>query len=172
MEGHGPRYRWWNSTMSTERSSGSASALLHRESAPMALSALVPAPRRESHPAVPERHEPLDVRLHAPNPDTVIVRVTGRLHLRNCAMLVIRARQQLHRAPHVILDLSPVTWMDVQVARELRALNARAVGCGTHLHIAAENERVVDVLRRIDVGETVVPGTADAVLARLAPRNG
>jgi anti-anti-sigma regulatory factor len=157
--------------MSTERSSGSGSALLHPESVPMDLSALVPAPRRESPPAVPERHEPLDVRLHAPTPDTVIVRVTGRLHLRNSAMLVIRARQQLHRAPHVILDLSSVTWMDVQVVGELRALHARAAGCGTHLHIAAENERVVEVLRRIDVGEPVVPGTADAVLARLAPRN-
>jgi anti-anti-sigma regulatory factor len=157
--------------MSIERSSGSGSALLHRESVPMDRSALVPAPRRESHPALPERHEPLDVRLHAPTPDTVIVRVTGRLHLRNSAMLVIRARQQLHRAPHVILDLSSVTWMDVQVVGELRALHTRAAGCGTHLHIAAENERVLDVLRRIDVGEPVVPGTADAVLARLAPRN-
>lgn len=139
----------------------------------MDLSALVPAPRRESDlPAVPDRDEPLDVRLHAPTPDTVIVRVIGALHPRSCAILVIRVRQQLHRAPHVILDLSSVTWMDLQVAGELRALHTRAVDCGTHLHIAAENERVVEGLRRIDLGERVVPGTADAVLACLAPRNG
>ncbi|GAA5116204.1 STAS domain-containing protein [Pseudonocardia adelaidensis] len=142
----------------------------------MDLSALVPAPRRESHPAVPDqaapdRDEPLDVRLHAPTPDTVIVRVAGALHLRSSAVLMIRVRQQLYRAPHVILDLTSVTWVDVRVAGELRALHARAAGCGTHLHIAAENERVVDALRRIGLREPVVPGTADAVLACLAPRN-
>ncbi|MHA6619115.1 STAS domain-containing protein [Pseudonocardia sp. DLS-67] len=158
--------------MSIERTSGSGSALLHRAAVPMDLSALVPTPRRESRPAVPDRDEPLDVRLHAPTPDTVIVRVIGPLHLRSSAMLVIRVRQQLHRAPHVILDLSSVTRMDVQVAGELRALYARAAGCGTHLHIAAEDERVVDVLRRIDPGEPVVSGTAAAVLACIAPRNG
>jgi anti-anti-sigma regulatory factor len=139
----------------------------------MDLSALVPTPRRESHPlAVPDREEPLDVRLHAPTPDTVIVRVIGPLHPRTCAMLTIRVRQQLHRAPHVILDLSSVTWMDLHVADDLRALLAKAVDCGTHLHIAAENERVVEGLRRIDLGERVVAGTADAVLACLALRNG
>ena len=139
----------------------------------MDLSALVPAPRRESHPpAVPDRGEPLDVRLHAPTPDTVIVRVIGPLHQRTRAVLAIRVRQQLHRAPHVILDLSSVTWMDLRVADDLRALHAKAVDCGTHLHIASENERVVEGLRRIDLGERVVAGTADAVLACIAPRNG
>jgi hypothetical protein len=54
----------------------------------------------------------------------------------------------------------------------LRALHAMAVDCGTHLHIAAENDRVIEGLRRIDLGERVVPCTADAVLACIAPRNG
>jgi anti-anti-sigma regulatory factor len=164
--------------MTTEWRPGTGSALLRRETVPADLSALVPTPRRESdHPAVsdragPDRDEPLDVRLHAPTPDTVIVRVTGPLHLRSCPMLAIRVRQQLHRAPHVILDLSSVTWLDLQVAGQLRALHRKAVECGTHLHIAAENEPVVEGLRRIDVGERVVLGTADAVLACLATRNG
>jgi len=159
--------------MSTEWSSGTGSALLPREPVPADVSALVPAPRRESGPpAVVVRAEPLDVRLHAPRPDIVIVRAIGPLHPRNCAMLAVRARQQLHRAPHVILDLSSVTWLDLHVAGELRALCANAVECGTHLHIAAENERVVEGLRRMDLGERVVLGTADAVLACLAPRNG
>jgi anti-anti-sigma regulatory factor len=157
---------------STESTSGTGSALLHREAVPMDLSGLVPAPRQESHPHVePDRDEPLDVRLHAPTPDIVIVRVIGSLYPRNCAMLTVRVRQQLHRASHVVLDLSSVTWMDLQVAGELRALHARAVDCGVHLHIAADNERVVEGLRRIELGERVVPGTADAVLACLAPRN-
>ena len=156
--------------MSTEWSSGTGSALLHRERAPVDLSELVPSPRRESHRL--DRDEPLDVRLHAPTPDTVIVRVIGPLGAHSCGTLAVRVRQQLHRAPDVILDLSSVTWMDLQVATVLRALHAMAVDCGTHLHIAAENDRVLEGLRRIDLGERVVPGTADAVLACIAPRNG
>jgi len=158
--------------MSTEWTSGTGSALLHRELAPMDLSALVPAPRRADRPAVRDPDEPLDVRLHAPSPEIVIVRVIGALHPRTCATLVIRVRQQLHRAPHVILDLSSVTWVDLQVALELRDLQTQAVSCGTHLHVAAESERVVEGLRRIDLGERVVVGTADTVLACIAPRNG
>jgi anti-anti-sigma regulatory factor len=155
-----------------EWTSGTGSALLHRDPVPMDLSALVPVPRREIRPVAPDQDEPLDVRLHAPTTDTVIVRVIGPLHARSCPMLVIRVRQQLHRAPHVILDLSSVTWMDLQVAGDLRGLHTKAVDCGTHLHVAAENERVVEGLRRIGLGECVVSGTADAVLACLAPRNG
>lgn len=156
--------------MSTGWSFGTGSALLPRR---VDLPALVPSPRRESHPrAVPDRDEPLDVRLHAPTPDIVIVRVIGLLDASGCPTLAIRVLQQLHRAPHVILDLSSVTWMDPELAAELRALRSTAVDCGTHLHFAAENERVVEGLRRIDLGEPVVDGTADVVLACLAPRNG
>jgi anti-anti-sigma regulatory factor len=159
--------------MGIERSAGAASALLPRGPAAVDLSAFVPSPRRESHPrAVPDPDEPLDVRLHAPTSDTVIVRVTGPLDARGCTALAIRVRQQLHRAPHVILDLSSVTWMDPLVASELRELRSLAVDCGTHLHFAAENERVAEGLRRCDLGERIVPGTADAVVACLAPRNG
>jgi anti-anti-sigma regulatory factor len=134
------------------------------------LTELVPAPRQEIASVVPDGR--LDVRLHAPSPDTVIVRVDGPLHRCNSALLEIRVRQQLHRAPHVILDLSSVTWMDLEVARELRALLAKAESCGTRLHIAAENEAVVEGFRRIDMGRHVVLGSADAVLASLASGNG
>ncbi len=157
---------------STEWNSGTGSALLHREPAPVDLSALVPSPRRESDPrGLPDRDEPLDVRLHAPTPDTVIVRVLGSLDARSCATLSVRVRQQLCRAPDVILDLTSVTWVDLQVASELRALREMAAACGAQLHIAAENERVVERLERVDLGGIVVPRTADAVLACLAPRN-
>lgn len=149
-------------------SSGAGGALLSSEPVPDDLSALVPAPRRE---VVPDLAESLDVRLHAPTPDVVIVRVIGPLHPRSCPMLAIRVRQQLHRAPHVILDLSSVTGMDLEVAAELRALLAKAESCGTRLHIAAENEPVVEGLRRIDLDRYVVLGSADAVLASLAAGN-
>lgn len=159
--------------MSTEWRSGTGSALLHPETAPVDLSAFVPSPRPESNPrAVPGPDEPLDVRLHAPSPDTVIVRVLGPLDGRSGAALAVRVRQQLHRAPHVILDLTSVTWLDLRVGIELRALRAIAADYGTHLHVAAENERVVEGLRLIGLGEHVVSGTADAVLACIAPRNG
>jgi hypothetical protein len=158
--------------LSTEWRSGTGSALLPREAVLVDLSAFVPFPRQESLPsAVAARDEPLDVRLHAPTPDTVIVRVIGPLDLRGCTTLAIRVGQQLNRAPHVVLDLSSVTWMDPEVACELRALRSMAVDCRTHLHIAAENELVLEWLRRVDPGEPVVAGTADAVLACLAPRN-
>lgn len=159
--------------MSVGWSFGTGSALLPREAARVDLPALVPSPRRESHPhAVPDRDEALDVRLHAPTQDTVIVRVLGPLDASGCTTLAIRVCQQLHRAAHVILDLSSVTWMDPELAGELRALRSTAGDCDTQLHFAAEDERVVEGLRRIDLGEPVVAGTADAVLACLAPRDG
>lgn len=159
--------------VSTEWGSGAGSALLPREPAPVDLPVFVPSQRRRSEPRpIPDRDEPLDVRLHAPTPDTVIVRVLGPLDARSCTTLAVRVRQQLHRAPHVILDLSSVTWMDLRVAGELRVLHGMAVDCGTQLHIAAENDRVVEGLDGIDVGAPVVPCTADAVLACLAPGNG
>ena len=159
--------------MSTEWGSGVGSALLHREPEPADLPVFVPSPRRTSEArAVPDRDEPLDVRLHAPTPHAVIVRVLGPLDTRSCGTLAVRVRQQLGRAPHVILDLSSVTGMDPRVASELRGLHRTAVDCGTHLHVAAENERVLEGLAGIDLGAPVVPGTADAVLACLAPGNG
>jgi anti-anti-sigma regulatory factor len=157
--------------MSVDRRSGSV--LLHPEPTPVDLSAFVPSPRSEMGPhTVIDPDEPLDVRLHAPTPDTVIVRVLGPLDGRSCATLALRVRQQLHRAPHVILDLSSVTWLDLRVASELRILHAMAADHGTQLHVAAENERVVEGLRLIGLGAHVVPGTADAVLACLARSNG
>src|SRR5919112_474984 len=150
--------------MTTEWRSGTGSALLHPEPAPVDLSAFVPSPRPESNPrAVPGPEEPLDVRLHAPSPDTVIVRVLGPLDGHSCATLAGRVRQQLRRAPHVILDLTSVTWLDLRGGIELRALRPTAADGGPPLHVAAENERVVEGLRLIGLGEHVVRGTADAV---------
>jgi anti-anti-sigma regulatory factor len=154
------------------RTPGTGTALLHREDAPVDLTELVPAPRREIGSFVPDRDGHLDVRLHAPSPETVIVRVDGPMHLHNSALMEIRIRQQFGRAPHVILDLSAVTWMDLEVARELRDLLAKAESCGTRLHIAAENEAVVEGFRRVDMGRQIVIGSADAVLASLASSNG
>ncbi|GAA0929932.1 hypothetical protein [Pseudonocardia zijingensis] len=144
------------------------SGLLQRQPVPMDLTVLVPVPRPVS---TPERAE-LDVRLHAPTPDVVIVRVIGGLHRGGCAELVVRIGQQLHRARHVVLDLSSTGCLEPQLAHRLKVLHDTAVDRGTRLHIAAEDERVVEGLRRIDLADTVVCGTADAVLAYLATGNG
>jgi anti-anti-sigma regulatory factor len=147
--------------------SGTGSALLPRELAPPDLTGLVPAPRREIVPVVPDPDDHLDVRLHAPTPETVIVWVAGSLHPQTVPLLTVRVLQQLRRARDVVIDLSSLTWMDPRMAAELRDLHEMAAGCGTRLHVAAENELVVDLLRRVDPEQHVVFGSADAVRASL-----
>jgi anti-anti-sigma regulatory factor len=148
---------------------GTGGALRLREPPPD-VTALVPAPRREVRPFEPDREDLLDVRLHAPTPEIVIVRVAGPLDPRTSALLSVRVRQQFRRARHVILDLSSVTWLDPRVGGELGSLHAEAVSCGARLYVAADNKRVVEGLRRIDPGRHIVLGSADAVLASLARR--
>ena len=80
------------------------SALLHPDPVPMDLSTLVPLPRRESHPvAVPRQDEPVDVRLHAPTPEVVIVRIIGPLHRRS-----VELRSQPHARTRPVDDLAGV----------------------------------------------------------------
>jgi hypothetical protein len=115
--------------------------------------------------------DPLDVRLHAPTPDTVIVWVAGQVDHASATLLTLRVRQQFQRAAHVILDLSSVTWLDPPVAADLRALAAHAERCGTLLHIAgAENPAIAEPLRHLDSVHHVAAGPADAVLAVLTTR--
>jgi hypothetical protein len=116
--------------------------------------------------------DPLDVRLHAPTADTVIVWVAGPIRRADAPLLTLRVRQQFERAVHVILDLSSVTWLDPPVAADLRALEAHAGSCGCRLHIAgAENAAVAEPLRRFESAHQLTNGPADAVLAALAARS-
>ena len=62
-----------------------------------------PAPTQSIEP------DPLDVRLHAPTTDTVIVWVDGPIRWADTPLLSLRVRRQLERAVHVILDLASVT---------------------------------------------------------------
>jgi anti-anti-sigma regulatory factor len=113
--------------------------------------------------------DPLDVRLHAPTTDTVIVWVAGPIRRADAPLLTLRVRQQFERAVHVILDLSSVTWLDPAVAADLRALEARADSRGCRLHIAgAENPAVAEPLLHLDSTHQLANGPADAVLAVLA----
>jgi ABC-type transporter Mla MlaB component len=143
---------------------------LDRRGARTAALSVLPSPRLDDR-AENEPGEEFDVRLHAPTPDTVIVWVAGPLHRSTAPLLALRVRQQFGRASHVILDLSTVSHLDPRAAAHLSALQAEANSSGTHLHIAgAENEAIVGPLRRAELYQPPVTGTADAVLARLATR--
>jgi anti-anti-sigma regulatory factor len=125
-----------------------------------------PAPTQSFEP------DPLDVRLHAPTTDTVIVWVAGPIRRADAPLLTLRVRQQIERALHVILDLSSVTWLDPTVAADLRALETRADSCGCRLHITgAENPAIAEPLRRLESAHQLTNGPADAVLAVLAARS-
>jgi anti-anti-sigma regulatory factor len=124
-------------------------------------------------PAPTQSFEPdlLDVRLHAPTTDTVIVWVAGPIRRADAPLLTLRVRQQIERAMHVILDLSSVTRLDPTVAADLRALESRADSCGCRLHIAgAENPAIAEPLRALEPAHQLTNGPADAVLAVLTAR--
>lgn len=123
----------------------------------------VPSPRSRAEPA-----EPLDVRLHAPTPEAVIVWVAGRLHRANAPLLAQRVRQQLHRAPHVIVDVSAARCEDAGALRWLDSVRDQARNCGTRLHIAGvADDAIAEPLRRLGLDGQLATGPADAVLAAL-----
>ena len=130
--------------------------------------ALIDRPPRRPYAIRDEPDEPMDVRLYAPTPDTVIVWVAGPLRRTTSPLLTLRVRQQLHRAAHVILDLTSVSCMDSHAAADLHALHAQAEGCGTQLHIAgAGDDTITGPLRRLEPDRQLVAGPAAAVLAAL-----
>jgi len=140
--------------------------------------AVVPPPR-PAHSTIEKPGGPdsaLDVRLHAPTPDAVIVWVAGALHRATAPLLALRAGQQLHRARHLILDLSAVTFVDSYALGVLRTLHDQARGSGTRLHIAGvERDEVAGALRRggFDAQLSTGPAAADLatlVIRRSAPR--
>ena len=54
----------------------------------------------------------LELRVHAPIPEVVIVRVSGTVNRLTAAVLASRVGHQIGRAPHVVVDLGEVTAMD------------------------------------------------------------
>ena len=125
-----------------------------------------PAPTQSVEP------DQLDVRLHAPTTDTVIVWVAGPIRRADAPLLMLRVRQQLERARHVILDLSSVTRLDPTIAADLRALEAHADSCGCRLDIAgAQNAAIAEPLRRLESAPQLANGPADALLAVLTARS-
>jgi anti-anti-sigma factor len=112
--------------------------------------------------------EPLDVRLHAPMPEAVVVRVAGALDASAAPVLAERVGQQYRRARHVVLDLDGVTFLGAGGLRVLRDLLRRAARGGVRLHLAADHRAVCRPLHLAGMGRPpVLSPCADLVVARL-----
>jgi anti-anti-sigma regulatory factor len=57
----------------------------------------------------------MDLRLHMPGPDVVIVRVSGAVDPVTAPVLAALVGKQLLRMPHVVLDLGEVSVLGPQV---------------------------------------------------------
>ncbi|TQM10029.1 STAS domain-containing protein [Pseudonocardia kunmingensis] len=115
--------------------------------------------------------EPVDVRLHAPVPDVVVVRVGGAIDAAAAAVLAERVGQQYRRACHVVLDLTDVTHLGAGGLRVLRELLRRAALVGVRLHLAADHRAVCRPLHLAGMGTAaVLSPSADLVVARLVCR--
>lgn len=72
----------------------------------------------------------LELRVHAPIPEVVIVRVSGTVNRLTAAALAQRVGQQLSRAPHAVVDLDEVTVMDPRDLAVLVRLHQQASANG------------------------------------------
>ncbi len=111
----------------------------------------------------------MDLRLHAPRPDVVIVRVSGPVDGLAARCLADRVGRQLHRAPHVVLDLGGVSVLGGWGVAVLSGLYQQALARGTQLHIVgAAHDAVRRVLRVTGLAQLASrESSADAVIATL-----
>jgi anti-anti-sigma factor len=101
-----------------------------------------------------------DVRLHAPIPDVVLIRVCGSADQVSAELLVHRVDQQLGRVAHVVIDLQDVQFLSVPLLQLLHAVHMRAVAAGTRLHVSAEQHEVRRSLRCSGLDQLVSVGPA------------
>jgi len=142
-----------------------------------------PAPRRDGEPtrevggessglstSSGGKLELMDLRLHAPRPDVVIVRVSGPVEGLAARLLADRVGKQLHRAPHVIIDLGEVSVLSPRGVAVLSTLHQQALVRGTRLHIVgAEDDAVHRPLYAMGLAHLLsLESTADAVIAALS----
>jgi anti-anti-sigma factor len=115
----------------------------------------------------------LDVRLHVPIPDVVVVRVSGAVDEASGLELARRVGQQLGRAPHVVIDLQDVGSLCERSLHLLCALHRQAGATGTRLHVSADRDDVLCSLRHSGLDQLVsVCPAAEVVVAGLAAMPG
>jgi anti-anti-sigma factor len=114
-----------------------------------------------------QRVADLDLRVHAPVPEVVIVRVRGTVDTHTAPLLAARVGQQLHRTPHVVVDLGEVTVLDPRGLAVLLTVHQTATASGTEIHTAgAERDVARRALRITGLDELLtLDPTADAVIA-------
>ncbi len=111
----------------------------------------------------------LELRVYAPIPEVVIVRVSGIVNRLTGPVLARRVGHQLTRAPHVVVDLGEVTVADPRGLAILCSLHKRANVNGTQMHIArADHDAVRRAVRVTGLDQLfAVAPTAEAVIAGL-----
>ena len=112
------------------------------------------------------------MRLHAPLPHAVIVRVAGVVDAPGAALLAQRVAQQLPRAVHVVLDLDEVAVLCPAGVAILADLHRDALAHGALLHIAgAGHDAVAGPLRAAGLDHQLcLTWSADAAIALLPHR--
>lgn len=113
--------------------------------------------------------ELMDLRLHRPTPDVVIVRASGPVDGLAARLLAERVGQQLHRAPHVVIDLGDVGVLGPRGLTVLSTLHQQALERGSQLHIVgAGHDAVRQPLHASGLAQRLsLESTADAVIAAL-----
>lgn len=111
----------------------------------------------------------VDLRVHMPRPDVVIVRVSGALDRLNAQLVAELVGKQLHRAPHVVVDLGGVSVLSPRGLAVLLMLHQLAMTRRGQLHIVgAEHDAVGQPLHVTGLAQLLsLESTADAVIARL-----
>ena len=112
------------------------------------------------------------LRLHAPTPDVVIMRVSGTVDRRAAQLLAELTRKQLNRAPHVVIDLGDVSVLSARGVAVLLTLHQEAMARGTDLRVVgAEHDAVHRPLQATGLTQVLsLDSTADAVIASLPAR--
>jgi ABC-type transporter Mla MlaB component len=117
----------------------------------------------------------MDLRLHAPRPDVMIVRVSGPVDEQAACVLADRVRKQLHRAPHVIVDLARVSTLCPSGLTVLSTLFQLATAQQTRLHVVvAEHDELqlrttslASLLSRESTPDAVISALSEPVMARV-----
>lgn len=110
----------------------------------------------------------MDLRVHRPRPDVVIVRVRGTVDRLTARLLAELAGKQLDRVPHVVIDLGEVSVLNPTV---LLTVHQQALARGRELHIVgADHDAVRLPLQVTGLARLLsLESTADAVIAALPP---
>ncbi|GAA5113264.1 STAS domain-containing protein [Pseudonocardia adelaidensis] len=114
---------------------------------------------------------PLEVLLHTPIPEVVLVRVSGELDAATAPVLAAQTARQLRRGPHIVIDLAGVPFLGVRGLDILRALQEQATATGAQVHLAAPHHAVRRPLRLSGLDQLLpTDSSAEMIIARLTVR--